>query len=680
MKRNYLKKGKSDDKKNLHQLLLKNNIFSTLNTPHLNTIYINTTKPNNLKIIKKKNINKREQILYTLNNKNSYTIFRQTGLPPIPSQKNFNHFNSPKNKYKPPNKYSFNIPHFEPRDKEGLIVELYQLTNDMDNQNKEFANLTKDYNNLINNSLAYKLIIEKILGLDENGNFLNEENSSLKNREKSKSENNFKNINAIDEKVEFSAGDGNNNSGFFKTNTKYKNKIYNISNISSIPSTNGNKIKNKMIMKDYFNDKENQTKINVLLNQKAELNRLLIEKERALIKIKNNSKNKKFDEYLNLLDQINSELEEKLNNSKVLQYESYDTELQINSYLTKLKKITDEINSINSKLLISKKELEYNLKDIANLKKCKEELKEKEIKLNEDEKQTKNNFKEKREKENKLDTLLKENQKYFEEKEKIHVQIKELQKQEDLIKKIIDKKNLNIKKLNKENKDLERQILDYEKRRERLLEKADQPRKNRIKMKDMENEIKDLEKNIVTYKVESDEKEKNMEDNIEKNNELINNQEEEINNHPDIVKDLEEQINNLKNQLKEKENNNKIKGDELSKIEEDFNNKKERAKQEWAELEKIKKEKEMKEKSESEMKFKEIEDKINEYIKNKEELTSEAEKLKNNNVKFKEENKNLLKLHKEKMELCKLATEKQLKLNKLLNEIKDLENKEQINI
>ena len=57
MKRNYLKKGKSDDKKNLHQLLLKNNIFSTLNTPHLNTIYINTTRPNNLKIIKKKNIN-----------------------------------------------------------------------------------------------------------------------------------------------------------------------------------------------------------------------------------------------------------------------------------------------------------------------------------------------------------------------------------------------------------------------------------------------------------------------------------------------------------------------------------------------------------------------------------------------------------------------------------------------
>ena len=677
-KRNNLKKGKSDDKKNLHKLLFKNNIISPLNTQHLNTIYINTTKPNNLKIIKKKNINKREQILYTLNNKNSYSIFRKSGLPPISSQKNLNHFNSPKNKYKPPNKYSFNIPHFEPRDKEGLIVELYQLTNDMDNQNREFENLTKDYNNLINNSLAYKIIIEKILGLDENGNYLNENNLyALKNREKSKSENNFKNIKAIDEKVEFGPGDEN-NSGFFKTNTKYKKNLYNISNISSIPSTSGNnsRNKNKMIMKDYFNDKENQTKINVLLNQKNELNRILIEKERALIKIKNNSKNKKFDEYLFLLDKINTELEEKLNNSKILQYEAYETELQINSYSTKLKKLTDEINSVTSKLKINKKELEYNIKDIAHLKKCKEELKEKEIKLNEDEKQNKNNLKEKKEKENKIDSLLKENQKYFEEKEKTEMQIKEIQKQEDLIKKTIDKKNLNIKKLNKENKDLERQILDYEKRRERLLEKADQPRKNRIKMKDMENEIKDLEKNIVTYKVENDEKEKNMEDNIEKNNELISNQEEEINNHPDIVKDLEEQINNLKNELKEKENNNKIKGEELTKIEEDFNSKKELAKQEWENYEKIKKEKEMKEKGEEEIKNKEIEDKLNEYIKNKEELTTEAEKLKNDNVKFKEENKNLIKLHKEKMELCKLASEKQIKLNKLLSEIKDLENKE----
>ena len=673
-KRNNLKKGKSDGNKNIHRLLFKNNIYSPINTQHLNKIYINTTKPNNLKMMKKKNLSKREQILYTLNNKNSYSIFRQKGLPPISSQKNLNHFNFPKNKYKPTNKYSFNIPHFEPRDKEGLIVELYQLTNDMDNQNKEFENLTKDYNNLINNSLAYKIIIEKILGLDENGNYLDEETNNLKNREKSKSENNFKNINAIDEKVEFSQG-SRNNSGIFKRNTKYKNKI-NISNISSIPSTNGIKNKNKMIMKDYFNDKENKTKINVLLNQKSELNRILIEKERALIKIKNKGKNKKFDECLFLLDKINAELEEKLNNSKILQYEAYDTELQINSYSSKLKKLTDEINSITSKLLINKKELEYNLKDIANLKKCKEELKEKEIKLNEDEKQNKNSIKEKKEKENKIDLQLKENQKYFEEKEKTDMQIKELQKQEDMIKKTADKKNLNIKKLNKENKDLERQITDYEKKRERLLEKADQPRKNRIKMKDMENEIKDLEKNIVTYKVENDEKEKNMEDNIEKNNELINNQEEEINNHPDIVKDLEEQIKNLKNELIEKENNNKIKGEELSKIEEDFNNKKELAKQEWEKFEKIKKEKEMKEKSEEEMKNKEIEDKLNEYIKNKEELTNEAQKLKDDNVKFKEENKNLIKLHKEKMELCKLATEKQLKLNKLLNEIKDLENKD----
>ena len=41
-------------------------------------------------------------------------------------------------------------------------------------------------------------------------------------------------------------------------------------------------------------------------------------------------------------------------------------------------------------------------------------------------------------------------------------------------------------------------IKDYESRRNKLLERADQPRKNKQKMKDIENEIKTLEQNIVT--------------------------------------------------------------------------------------------------------------------------------------------------------------------------------------
>lgn len=50
--------------------------------------------------------------------------------------------------------------------------------------------------------------------------------------------------------------------------------------------------------------------------------------------------------------------------------------------------------------------------------------------------------------------------------------------------------------LKRENDRLIKEIESYEGGREKLLEKADQPRKNRIKMKDMENEISDLEKKL----------------------------------------------------------------------------------------------------------------------------------------------------------------------------------------
>ena len=668
-----IKKGKSDDKKEMRKILFKNNIFTSINSRKINTLYINTTKQNNVKIINKRNESKREQILNTFNHKNSNPNFRKSGLPPLQSQQSLSNYNSPKNLYKNGNKFSFNIQHFEPKDKEGLIVELYHITNDMDIQNKEIENLTKDYNNLINNCLAYKIIIEKILGLDENGNYLDEEENpyNLKNREKSKSENNFKNINSIDEKEEY-RGDNNSHNSQNKKSKNYNTSYITTTNNNTY-NTNNKKNKNKF-MKDEFDDKENQTKINVLLKQKNDLNKSLIHKTRYLIGIKNKDKNKKFDEFLQILEQKNFELENLVNDSQQLQYEKYETESQITTYILKLKKVSDEIISTGEKIKINKKDLENNLKDIQNLTKCNEELKERETKLKEEIIQNKNNFKEKKEKENKIDNLLKEKSVYFSEKEKIELQIKDLQKQEDILKKSLDKKNLTIKQLTKENDDLSKQIKFYESKREKLLEKADQPRKNRIKMKDMENEIKDLEKNIVTYKVENDEKEKNMEETIEKNNDLIANQEEEINNHPNIVKDLEEQINNLKNEIKNKEENNNQKGEELNKIEEEFNKKKEEAKIEREKLEKIKKEKEMKENSEKEMKNKQNEEKYNEFLKNKEELMNEKEKLKEDNSKIKEENKILKKLYKEKMDLYKLAIDKQLKLKKILEEISNLSN------
>lgn len=661
-----IKKGKNESNRNMRKLLFKNN-NNAINNSRLKTTYNNLTKTYNLKLINKKNENKREEILNTLNNQKSYLHYQRDGLPRISIQKDISNSISPKKKKNISNKYSVYVPNFDSIiDKEGLIAQLYYISNDMDNQNKEIEYLKKDYNNLINNSLAYKIIIEKILDLDENGNYSNQPTltNNLKKREKSKSENNFKIIKSIDEKEELIRKEGVN---------EQKKQLKNIINNNSYITK---KYKNQYIIKNMnVNDKENQTKINVLLNQKIKLNKIYLEKERNLIKIKKNEKNIKFDEYLSLINNKNIELEELVEKSRKLQYQRYDKDNQINLYLIKIKKINDEINTTSEKIKSNKNELSNYLIDIENLSKLIEELKQKEILLNEDEKQNQNNLKEKIEKENKLDNLIKEKQNYFQEKQKIEAQIKDLEKKEDISKKVIDRKNLTIKGLNIENKDLSKQINYYEERRTKLLEKADQPRKNRLKMKEMENEIKNLEKNIVTYKVENDEKEKNMEDTIEKNNEHIVNQEEEINGHPSIIQDLNKEINNLKNELIQLEKDNKNKGEELSKIENEFKNKKEESKMEKENKEKLKKEKELEENNERQLKEKQNEEKINNYLKNKEELSKELEKVKEENKIIQEKNSNLKKVYKEKMELYKLAKEKQLKFQSLLNEIKELSNK-----
>ena len=665
------KKGKSDgDKDIIQKLLFKNNNYSSLYNQRIKTTYNNNrTKSNNLKIINKKNANKREEILNTLNNNKGYSIFGSAGLPPVNTQKNFNNVYYPKNTFNLGIKNSFNTPYSIPRDKEGLILELYHVTNDMDVQNKELEDSQKEYNNLISNSLAYKTIIEKILELDENGNNINGNNriNTLKNREKSKSENNFRSINTIDENEEFTP------LSTLKAKSKNikRNKINNTSYISTIKNN-----KSKFILKNlHLNDIVNPTTINVLSRQNTDLNKILIDKEKILIEIKNDEKKKNFDEYISLLNEKNNQLEVLVNQSKKLQYKQYEIENQINSYITKLEKITHESNSVNDKLKINKNDLENLKKEIESLLRYKEELKEKEIKLNEDEKQNKNNLKEKQKKENEINNLLKEKQKYFDEQEKINMQIKDLQKQEDNIKKTLDKKNNSIKGIKKENEDLEKQIIYYEERRSKLLQKADQPRKNRIRMKEMENEIKVLENNIISYKVESDEKEKNMEETEEKNNERIKMQEEEIDNHPNIIKELETEISNLKNELKNLEDDKNKKEEELSKLKDEYNNVIEQTKQEKENKEKIKKEKEIQESKDEDMKNKQNEEKYNEFIKNKKELSDEAEKEKLANNKIKEENKKLKDLQKEKMELFKLTNEKHAQLEKLLNEIKNLSEK-----
>ena len=647
------------------KLLLKNDKPSSINTPRFKTSYNNSKV--NLNIMDKKYTSKRDEIL-----KMNKTI---------QSQKSSNKFNNDKSNIKKeliPNEnvaqtlLEFTYPYLIKKDKEGLIVDLYHVSNEMDEQNNKLEELQQEYNNLISNSLAYKVIIEKILGIDENGNLINKskENNKSNNDEttnnkikgKSKSENNLKlTTYAKTENKEF----------FPKVNPDIndsetaKNNYILISQLKSK--------RNKMAIKSVFNnEQENSTKLNVLLREKNILTKKLIEKEKKLDKIKNLEKIKTFEESVSKLNAKNNELEELVSYSKELQIEKFETENKISAYNNKIKKYTDEINSINEKYKYNQKELENCNADVEYLQKCIEDLRAKEQILNEEEKQNMNNYKEKIEKESEINNLLEERKIFFDEKQKLEAQIQSLQKQEMNLKKTIEKKNIYIKSYEKENENLHLMIEDYESRRNKLLERADQPRKNRQRMKDIENEIKTLEQNIVTYKVENNEKENNMEDNVNKNNELIENQGKEIEGHENIIKDLQNQIDTLKNDIKAGEEKLVQDEEKLNKLTEEFTKKEEEYRIEKENKEKEKQEKEMQYKNDEINKNKQNEEKINELIKNKNELNEESEKLKIENEKIKGENTNVKKAHQEKFEKYKLINDKMAKLNKILNEIKAL--------
>ena len=82
------RKGKSEGNKGMRNILFKNNNYSSNNNTRLKTTYYNNNKTKiNMKIINKKNANKREEILNTINKNEPYTIFRSSGLPPINFQK-----------------------------------------------------------------------------------------------------------------------------------------------------------------------------------------------------------------------------------------------------------------------------------------------------------------------------------------------------------------------------------------------------------------------------------------------------------------------------------------------------------------------------------------------------------------------------------------------------------------
>ena len=147
-KRKKIQKQKLENSKSPNNnLLLKNEKINSTNSPRFKTS--NNTKIN-LRKMDKKYLSKRDEILSkekTVQSPNHSKKFSNTNY-------NSNNNNLPLNENVAQTLFDFTFPYVTKKDKEGLILDLYHVTNEMDEQNNKLEDLHNEYNNLISNCFS----------------------------------------------------------------------------------------------------------------------------------------------------------------------------------------------------------------------------------------------------------------------------------------------------------------------------------------------------------------------------------------------------------------------------------------------------------------------------------------------------------------------------------------------
>ena len=397
-------------------------------------------------------------------------------------------------------------------DKEGLLMEIFQIKNEIESIEFELIKIKKKRKRLEKNFLANKLIIEGILDIPEENDKVDIKNNTNIN-DKIMSENT--NIKIEPENIEKREDNYKLDNNFIpKTEAIYYKTKNNIENNPTIIS----------LKKQIINCDKNIDIKNKLMERKQNENRV-----NDFIKINSS------------IDSKNKTLEELVNKSQTLQYIILDIETRIEFFTVKIKNYIDETTKLND--LINKHNIKaFKIeKDIQSLYLEKASMLKK-IKLLEDE-QKQVIFKgitKKKEKEN-VDNELKITKDMIEEKNNNEKEITELEKNEIVLKRNIEKNNIIINSISNEKKYFENKIESYINERDSLIEKSKMPQKSRDKLKNLENEIKNIK------------------------NELKENQ-NYINRHEEIKKDLNKKISEILIELNNKKEENKKYEEELHQI------------------------------------------------------------------------------------------------------------------
>ena len=421
-----------------------------------------------------------------LNNKSTFQIKPKNEINSYKINNRIKQFYGERNiNYVPFNlKKSKNSKNENNEQRDNLIIQLYHITMDMNQVDKEIKELKNLFNHEEKENMAHKFIINKILNENQNVKVVEHKFDSPKNTknksfaEENNNENKSKNSTIKVRSVK---------KGFFSKNFNIleKNKNRTIPNSIKKIKTRNSKSKIDTLKKELdFYQKMIESKEEKLKNFNKKEGTMIYKGINLMI----DKQNKNFEN----LNKIGNEIINKV----------FQTDEKIFELSQKLYKLREKNNKSLEQIEIYKtkiSEIEIQINNLINVRKKKrKEEQEQEEKKNKEQSELNSLINEKKILEEKYD---KKAELKIEEND-YKIELENLNRDEKKYKLKIEVNELKLEHCQKKNKELNQKIEEYEKERSNLLEQSKVPRRNKMKIEEMENELDKLVEEIENYEKE----------------------------------------------------------------------------------------------------------------------------------------------------------------------------------
>ena len=421
-----------------------------------------------------------------LNNKSTFQIKPKNEINSYKINNRIKQFYGERNiNYVPFNlKKSKNSKNENNEQRDNLIIQLYHITMDMNQVDKEIKELKNLFNHEEKENMAHKFIINKILNENQNVKVVEHKFDSPKNTknksfaEENNNENKSKNSTIKVRSVK---------KGFFSKNFNIleKNKSRTIPNSIKKIKTRNSKSKIDTLKKELdFYQKMIESKEEKLKNFNKKEGTMIYKGINLMI----DKQNKKYEN----LSKIGNEMVNKV----------FETDEKIFELSQKLYKLREKNNKSLEQIEIYKtkiSEIEIQINNLINVRKKKrKEEQEQEEKKNKEQSELNSLINEKKILEEKYD---KKAELKIEEND-YKIELENLNRDEKKYKLKIEVNELKLEHCQKKNKELNQKIEEYEKERSNLLEQSKVPRRNKMKIEEMENELDKLVEEIENYEKE----------------------------------------------------------------------------------------------------------------------------------------------------------------------------------